>query len=212
MSSQKITNVLKTIADDKKLLDVFVRAGKGFNFERELAESVSIQGFFKLPTDANKIIALLVNLLYEFDSGKRSFVDFVIRCFKSDRESEAYSKFTETFASALLSQYKIALTVEHLEKNENADSEAERESKIFEIFSEKAKLLLAAFADKTLKSRLTSTQIEISLFLIDALAHAISIADKKMIKLGKVALNLALSNHIEFSDLFISLDHLLAVI
>lgn len=92
VAENKMSAVLKSIADNKQLYSMFGVALYGFNYRVAFSECVGNGGFF-LPTEPKKAIALVFRILIDIDSGKMSLQNFLEAYFYSESINESFSRF-----------------------------------------------------------------------------------------------------------------------
>ncbi len=99
LSDIKIARILKSIAKSELLYNLFAKCLLNFNFRRELQNAITDNkvngGYFVLPTDEKRIIALVFCLLLEVDKGKMNLQSFINENFFSpDGYNISYSNFS----------------------------------------------------------------------------------------------------------------------
>lgn len=92
IAENKITALLKSIADNKQLYSMFGVTLYGFDYKNVFAECVGDDGF-TLPADTKKAIALVFRILLDIDSGKMSLQNFLEAYFYSNSINESYARF-----------------------------------------------------------------------------------------------------------------------
>lgn len=107
LSDIKISKILTAIANSTVLYDVVARCMTGFNFRTELLNAKVGNkvngGYFVLPSDEKKIIALVFCILLEVDKGKMNLQSFVNENFYS---TEGYNISYSNFAINVLVPFK----------------------------------------------------------------------------------------------------------
>lgn len=99
LSDVKIARILKSIAKSELLYDMFAKCLVHFNFNSEFQTALSANkvngGYFVLPTDERRIVALVFCFLLEVDKGKINLQSFVNENFFSpDGYNISYSNFS----------------------------------------------------------------------------------------------------------------------
>lgn len=92
LAENKITAILKSIADNKQLYSMFATALSGFDYNRTFSECV-VNGSFILPTEPRKAIALVFRIFLDIDSGKIELRNFLEAYFYSSMINESYARF-----------------------------------------------------------------------------------------------------------------------
>ena len=92
IAENKITALLKAIADNKQLYSLFGVTLYGFDYKSAFAECVG-DGGFTLPADTKKAIAIVFRILLDIDSGKMSLQNFLEAYFYSVSINESYARF-----------------------------------------------------------------------------------------------------------------------
>lgn len=127
IAEKKIAELLKSIADNKKLYSMFGSALYGFDYNLVFSECVSGGAFF-LPSDSKKAIALVFRILLDIDSGKTSFRNFLDAYFYSVSPNESYARFCLEVISPFESYCRIAFSQPdafRLPKDSDAEQEYE---------------------------------------------------------------------------------------
>lgn len=98
LSDVKVAKVLKNIASSEVLYNLFAECLVNFNYDAELAQAkVSNRvngGYFILPNDEEKIVALVFCMLLEIDNQKLNLQSFVTEnFFSADGYNISYSNF-----------------------------------------------------------------------------------------------------------------------
>ncbi len=98
LSDVKVAKVLKNIASSEVLYNLFAECLVNFNYDAELAQAkVSNRvngGYFVLPNDERKIVALVFCMLLEIDNQKLNLQSFVTEnFFSADGYNISYSNF-----------------------------------------------------------------------------------------------------------------------
>lgn len=105
----KISNILKLIAQNQTLYNYIKSTLSNFNFENELklakADNKLNYGKFNMPTDKNKVVALVFCFLVECDAKRINFFDFIRENFAKTEKASDYV----TFAEAMLVPFKNAI-------------------------------------------------------------------------------------------------------
>lgn len=130
LSDIKIAKILKAIAGSILLYNLFTKSLVDFNFELEMRNAKTSNrvngGYFKMPNEHKKIIALVFCLLLEVDNKKIKLQQFITDNFYS---SEGYNISYSNFSMVMLVPFKNAVL--------NAINIKEDGSLIKEIESEK---------------------------------------------------------------------------
>jgi len=93
-----IARYLQSLTECRELLAVLEDCAKGANYPAEYKKAISRDGvgsYFIMPQGTKQVISLVSGLLYEFDSGALSIVDFVTKFFPSDASQDSYRLFCE---------------------------------------------------------------------------------------------------------------------
>lgn len=110
LSDIKIQNILKSVADSALLYDLFSKALINFNFERELADAKTANrvngGYFNMPKQRNKILALVFCLLLEVNDKKLNLQEFITDNFFSQ---QGYNISYSNFSLVILVPFKNAV-------------------------------------------------------------------------------------------------------
>jgi hypothetical protein len=107
LSDVKVAKVLKNIASSEVLYNLFAKCLVNFNFEQEFSRAkVSNRvngGYFTLPVEEDKIVALVFCMLLEIDNQKLNLQGFVTENFFS---ADGYNISYSNFALSVLVPFK----------------------------------------------------------------------------------------------------------
>lgn len=92
VAENKISALLKAIADNKQLYSMFGVALYGFDYKTTFTECIG-SNVFSLPADTKKAIALVFRILLDIDAGKMSLQNFLEAYFYSVSINESYARF-----------------------------------------------------------------------------------------------------------------------
>lgn len=92
IAEAKITELLKTIADNKQVYSMFGVALFGFDYSAAFSEAIK-NGGFTLPADRKTAIALVFRLLLDIDNREKPLNNFLEAYFYSETLNEAYARF-----------------------------------------------------------------------------------------------------------------------
>ncbi len=92
LAENKITALLKSIADNRQLYSMFGAALFGFDYKTTFSECVE-GNMFTLPTDPKTAIALVFRILMDIDSGKMPLRNFLEAYFYNESINESYAHF-----------------------------------------------------------------------------------------------------------------------
>lgn len=92
LAENRISAVLKAIADNKQLYSMFGVALYDFNYSVTFTECIGPSGF-SLPSEPVKAIALVFRILVDIDSGKMSLSNFLEAYFFSVSVNESFARF-----------------------------------------------------------------------------------------------------------------------
>ena len=99
LSDVKIARILKCVAKSELLYNLFAKCLVHFNFNNEFQAAISANkvngGYFVLPAEEKRIVALVFCFLLEVDKGKMSLQNFVNdNFFSPDGYNISYSNFS----------------------------------------------------------------------------------------------------------------------
>lgn len=125
LSDIKISKILKSIADSDILYNLFSKCLINFNFKNEFKNAQSTTkingGYFVLPNEPQKIIALVFCILLEVDNQKLNLQNFINENFFSpDGYNISYSNFSQN----ILIPFKVCV-MNALKINANAEDVGE---------------------------------------------------------------------------------------
>lgn len=140
LSDIKISKILKTVAESSLLYDLFTKCLINFNFERELRDAKTSNrvngGYFKMPSEEHKIIALVFALLLEVDNKKINLQNFITENFFS---SQGYNVSYSNFALVMLIPFKTAVMNE-LKCKEDGTHAANEDEELQELEQNQLKM------------------------------------------------------------------------
>lgn len=93
LAENRITALLKSIADNKQIYSMFGAALLDFDYKSVFTDCVIGNGF-SLPSDPKTAIALVFRILLDIDSGKMTLQNFLEAYFYSESLNESYARFT----------------------------------------------------------------------------------------------------------------------
>lgn len=105
---KKLRAVLKCLAYYQDLRRVLTACSKGFDYGFEKEVSFGRMGdnyVLRLPGDDRKLVALVTNLLVEFDAGTADLYGFVVTFFPASAQQESFDKFYRT----MMEPFKLAV-------------------------------------------------------------------------------------------------------
>ncbi len=127
LAESKITALLKSIADNKRLYALFGNVLYGFDYNCVFSESVN-GGVFSLPSDPASAIALVFRILLDIDSGKMSLRNFLEAYFYGVSINESYARFCleiiapfESYCRAAFSQPDLLVPISVRDGNDGQD-------------------------------------------------------------------------------------------
>lgn len=92
LAENKIAALLKAIADNKQLYSMFAASLYDFNYQATFDECV-MGNCFSLPTEPQKVVALVFRILVDLDSGKMPLQNFLEAYFYGESINDAYARF-----------------------------------------------------------------------------------------------------------------------
>lgn len=106
LAENKITALLKSVADNKQLYSMFGAALYGFDYKTVFNDCVVGSGF-KLPSEPQKAIALVFRILIDIDSGNMPLPSFLEAYFYSESVNESYARFSLEILAPFLSYCRM---------------------------------------------------------------------------------------------------------
>lgn len=92
VAETKISALLKSIADNRRLYSMFGVALYGFDYKNTFAECVG-NNVFSLPADRKKAVALVFRILLDIDDGIMSLQNFLEAYFYGVSVNESFARF-----------------------------------------------------------------------------------------------------------------------
>jgi hypothetical protein len=206
LSSGKITAILNVVAADEILKKTVADAMTDFDYKREFLNSIYKFGNrirFKLTPSSKNAVALVVNMLYEFDNGAINFVEFITTTFQGDRAEDCYRAFGEAVIRPFLSHIEELIFAE-----KPLPSAAE---KIDEqtLFVNDAILNSSEYIIKNLHSAVVEQALpdaQTVHFMIDGLKYTMELCDLRLIKIAFLGLKGMLKGHSRFAAYLAELE------
>lgn len=218
LSDIKIARILKAIAESQIIYELVTKCLINFSFEQELKNAKTSNrvngGYFKMPLQEHKIIALVFCLLLEIDNKKLNLQNFITDNFFS---SQGYNVSYSNFAMVMLIPFKNSVMNELsckedgtqvVNENDILENNQVKMEQVLENTKEitmdtKAKLQFAnlrvALTELVgaikLSSKLKINQKEELLIVSNAIADAIKHENLKLISALVIAFEYALKNN-----------------
>lgn len=195
LSNQALTSLLRLIAGENELFAVLEKCARDFNFKEEFQNAQINTGagyVFRLPGSKKALVALVASLLYSFDNGSISILDFLEKFYPhADGVKDSFPLMTKAiiipFRDAVLGLLRgeeeevEELTLDVEEKIERVPEGAVVHGST--ILRSMSKLVLE---DGSIEGSLKTKYLEI----IDGALQALEIRDLKLIRSFFTALNL----------------------
>lgn len=198
LSTQPLQDLLKLLAGEKEIFSIIESSAKDFDFNEEF-ETAQIQtstGFsLRLPKSQKALIAFVTTLLYSFDNGSISILDFLEKFYPTEDGVKSsfplmcravVIPFRDTMISALRGE---------VEKEEEIEEVVEKVSAVPDGAVAQGGRALRAIAKSILEEgSLTSKEKNELLTVTDGALHALEIRDIKLVQSFLVALRLLLED------------------
>lgn len=196
LSTQPLQDLLKLLAGEKEIFSIIESSAKDFDFNAEF-ENAQIQtstGFtLRLPKSQKALLAFVTTLLYSFDNGSISILDFLEKFYPTEDGVKSsfplmcraiVIPFRDTMISALRGE---------VEKEEEIEEVVEKVSAVPDGAVAQGGRALRAIAKSILEEgSLTSKEKNELLTITDGALHALEIRDVKLVQSFLVALRLVL--------------------
>ena len=132
LAEKRISELLKTIAANKELVELFKTALSGYNYAVEFNKSrVASKGKVRLelPKNQARKIAYVFCLLMEFDTGKRNLKDFLDAYYYMPQPNDSLSLWTHDMITVFkdVTEYLYLSGIETLLDNEEIDYSLRRQ-------------------------------------------------------------------------------------
>lgn len=216
LSDIKISKILKAIANSQVLYNLFAHVLSDFKFKEEFENAKTTTkingGYFCLPEDEEKIIALVFCMLLEVDNQKMNLQNFVNDFFYSP---EGYNISYSNFALSVLVPFKNAVLFllecdengEPLELEPELEEESETDEEYYSYANDQQKLLFAnlkmslnELLSVIMRSKLNSEEKEELQIIINALFEAIDLENLNIINALTIPLEhmIGKNKHVKF--------------
>ncbi|MDR2047765.1 MAG: hypothetical protein LBP79_07800 [Clostridiales bacterium] len=200
LSSDKIRGILNIIASNEVLKGAIADAMTDFNYKRELLNAVYKFGsliHFKLPPQPKKAVALVVNMLYEFDNGALNFVEFVTTTFAGVRTEERYQNFVKAVVEPFIERARELIFAEKttaLSAEEKIDRQAYW---VNGAMKDRAEYLVGSMHDLVVECAVPDAAA--AHFMIDGLIYTMEIGDLRLVKIAFLGLKSILNDYKQFA-------------
>ena len=112
-AGKDIRAFLIELSNDQKLRSVLTSAGDGFHYNEEFRRVFEEKN--PLPSQDNKVVALIAGLLFSIDVGKTSLGNLLFRLYPNHDGASGYSKFLIDFIQPFAESFVKLLVGEPLE-------------------------------------------------------------------------------------------------
>ncbi len=200
LSTQPLQDLLKLLAGERELFTIIEASAKDFDWNEEFASAqieTGTESLLRLPRTPKALIAFVTTLLYSFDNGSISVLDFLEKFYPTE---EGVKGSFPVMCKAIVIPFREAM-ISALRGEAQEEEEQEEE-----VIVEKASPVpdgavaqggraLRALAKTILEDgSLTSQEKNDLLTVTDGALHALEIRDVKLVKSFFVALTLLLKN------------------
>ena len=177
----KISNILKLIAQNQSLYNYIKSTLNNFNFEEELKiasrKNEENNGRFKMPTDKNKVVALVFCFLVECDAKRINYFDFIRENFAKTEHATEYVNFANCF----LVPFKENIINYFYGKEEVVEEEPEEKNVVNDIFSNLTVYLNQMLDNITLERRIKSGDKETLNYIIKNIIYSMKYKDLNIV-------------------------------
>ncbi len=192
---RKIKPLLKCLAYYPEFREVLSYCNKGFDYNAEKKKAFARLGdsdVFRLPKNPKTLVALVSNMLVEFDVGNMDMVTFSSRFFVAETKQASFEqcchKVIEPFKLAL-----VSLVVDGIEEEPKA---VEREVEFASSgLHQQAEYLLVAIYNSVQEAQIETSEREDLVIMLEGFAAALDTRDSLMIKAIWLGLKSMLSSH-----------------
>ncbi len=191
---RKLPAVLKCLAYYEEFRTVLTHCAQGFDYaleKRKACGKIGESDLFRLPKNAKTLVALVANMLVEFDAGAMDIVSFSSIYFptqsKQDSWNECFIRVFEPFKMAL-----VGLVVDGVEEE---PKEVERHIEFASRgLHQQTEYLLVSIANTVQESALDEVERGEYLLMLEGFAAALDSRDSLMIKALWMGLKRALQS------------------
>lgn len=183
MSKDRIASILRLLASNEDMIELIKACNKHFNYNAELRQCKggSIKGKqFKLPTQAEKVVALVTGLLYDFDRKPNEFNLFLSENFVGENPTEQFKQFYD----AIIIPYKdnmITLLKQDASRPSFGDDE-EKPLLISDSIKEQLFPLIDALTTSILSASIPETKYQECVTVLEGFYYAIETADERLVR------------------------------
>lgn len=179
---KKLPSVLKCLAYYPEFRTVLSYCNQGVDYQTELRKAcgkIGDSNVFRLPKNAKTLVALVSNMLVEFDAGDLDIVTFAATYFPAKTKQESWN---ECFIR-IIDPFKLALVSFVID---GVDEEPVQVERTIEFVSsglhQQTEYLLVAMANAVQESSLEASEREELSLMLEGFAAALDSRDALMIK------------------------------
>lgn len=182
MTDKKIKSLLKCLAYYEEFRVVLEYCSNGFDYAQEKRKAMQHVGEYnilRLPKTPKNLVALVVNMLVEFDEGKMDFLSFCGEFFPADTKQASFEHCFQNF----FEPFKLALVGLVVEGVQEEVPMVERTVEFAANgLQEQTEYLLVAFVRAVNESRLPESERKDLLLMLEGFSAALDSRDTLMIK------------------------------
>lgn len=187
LSNQALTSLLRLIASENELFAILEKCAKDFNFKEEFQNAQINTGtgyFFRLPGNKKALIALVASLLYSFDNGSISVLDFLEKFFPhADGVKDSFPIMTKAVIIPFRDAVVGMLRGEEEQVEELVPEIQEKEERVPEGAVVHGSTILRSLSKLILEDGSIEKEVKLKcLEVLDGALHALEIKDAKLIR------------------------------
>ena len=195
LSNQALTQLLRLIASENELFSVLEKCAKGFNFKEEFQNAQINTGsgyVFRLPSNKKALVALVASLLYSFDNGSISILDFLEKFYPhADGVKDSFPLMTKAIIIPFRDAVIGIIRGEEEESEEEIVEEVESVEKVPDGAVANGSTILRSLSKLVLEDGSLERDIKAKLLdVIDGALHSLEIRDVKLIRSFYTALTI----------------------
>ncbi|MCL2176930.1 MAG: hypothetical protein FWB72_03135 [Firmicutes bacterium] len=187
VAERKITALLKTLTEEEALFEVIKKAFAGFDFDTEFATSLTREASgikINLSKNLNKVIGLVLTILYKIDRGQIDFNYFLNEHFSSPNLQAAYNSFVGAMILPFRRAIELQLNDIEIDPDEIEAADDSPEADIPQDVIEKAVFIFRDITSSVKSNpRINATERNDLLTISEGLKNAIVAKDTNLINI-----------------------------
>lgn len=179
---KKVKSLLKCLAYYEEFRTVLAYCNNGFDYQAEKRKAlvkIGERSFLRLPKNPVTLVALVANMLVDFDDGTMDFVSFAGDYFPADTKQDSFDKCFASF----MESFKVALVSLVVDGAPVDEKPVEREVEFAANgLQQQTEYLLVAMVNAVQESKMNEAERADYMLMLEGFAAALDSRDSLMIK------------------------------